>query len=534
MRFLMIKDAQIKATENGGFVFRGASDTALCSQTPPGMGFWPNGECVGDGGFHWIFTVNGVQKPRIGADNQPGEAELWRIANASPTVSYHLSLAPLAEVEAAGPDGPLSRTSFFMLAKDGAGLPATDGQAPQEKELLLMPGARVEILIPPLEAKTYALVSEGLQTGGDAWPRVVLAIVEGKGAGPTAQAVAATSAPLGPTTSGPDINRATAPSAAAATPPSRPLDEVKACDRLAGRERLILFVKNPTFFDGDKVWDRGDLLGLIAGVRERGQRDPDKARYFARPTGSTPLGQMEPHTLAELRPWLTKGFDQTAPNFIPAFGNPPTLSNICANFDPDGAAYEDWVLENWSNEIHNFHIHQTRFTIAPHAVADESYFSFPCAKAAYVTDPANPDYIADKPCWLDETKDGDSQTGFGDELIAQFYRGHLSTGVDSRVQHDAAHDSAPLPRGTTVCDGHIWSNQEIDAAIADNRPACRPGRATVRIRFNRREQIGAYVYHCHILEHEDRGMMGLIEVHDRGAQSAEDDGQRRASTRRFH
>jgi FtsP/CotA-like multicopper oxidase with cupredoxin domain len=293
MRFLMIKDAQIAPKPKGGFVFRGSSDTALCAQNPPSMGFWPDGECVGDADFRWIFTVNGVQKPRIGADNRPGEAELWRIANASPTLSYHLSLVPLAEVEAAtGSDVPLSRASFYVLAKDGTGLPDTGSQAAEEKELLLMPGARVEILIPPVDAKTYALVTEGLQTGGDTWPRVVLAIVEGKGAhvpvqNAAAPAVATTAAPLAPTTSGPDINRATAVATPATAKPSKPLDQVHACDGLAGRERLILFVKNPKFFDGDKVWNRGDFLGLIAGVRDAGQRDPDQARYFARPTAST-------------------------------------------------------------------------------------------------------------------------------------------------------------------------------------------------------------------------------------------------------
>jgi FtsP/CotA-like multicopper oxidase with cupredoxin domain len=523
MRFLMLKDAQIKLGP-GGFVFRGTSDTGLCPQTPSGMGFWPHAECLGDQGFRWIFTINGVQKPRIGADDRPGEAELWRIANASPTVSYHLSLVPLAEVEgAAGPDGPLSRTPFFVLAKDGAGLLETGGGAAMEQELLLMPGARVEILVPPLDAKTYALVTEGVQTGGDSWPRVVLAMVEGKGAAapaPAPNAPAAATAALAPMTSGPDINRATAAPSAAAAEPLKPLDQLRPCDRLAGRERLILFVKNPSFTSDDPTWGRGDLLGLIAGIRETGRRDPDQARFFERPTASTPIERMEPRALAEIRDWVKKPYNANEGlNFLPAFGHFPTLSDVCANFESDPAVYEDWVLENWSNEIHNFHIHQTRFTVAPHAVNDENYFDFPCDKPAYVTDPDKPDESkADKPCWLDQTNPGDPQIGFGDELIAQFYRGHLSTGFDSDVVRGSAHDSVPLPRGTTVCDGHVWDQKEIDAAT-DEKPACRPGRVTVRLRFNRRQQIGTFVYHCHILEHEDRGMMGVIEVRDPAAPS---------------
>jgi FtsP/CotA-like multicopper oxidase with cupredoxin domain len=36
------------------------------------------------------------------------------------------------------------------------------------------------------------------------------------------------------------------------------------------------------------------------------------------------------------------------------------------------------------------------------------------------------------------------------------------------------------------------------------------GRTTVRIAF--RDFNGRSVYHCHILDHEDLGMMGVIEV----------------------
>jgi hypothetical protein len=30
--------------------------------------------------------------------------------------------------------------------------------------------------------------------------------------------------------------------------------------------------------------------------------------------------------------------------------------------------------------------------------------------------------------------------------------------------------------------------------------------------FSRSEQVGTFVYHCHILEHEDAGMMAMINV----------------------
>jgi FtsP/CotA-like multicopper oxidase with cupredoxin domain len=39
-----------------------------------------------------------------------------------------------------------------------------------------------------------------------------------------------------------------------------------------------------------------------------------------------------------------------------------------------------------------------------------------------------------------------------------------------------------------------------------------PPGGTVRIRMRFRDFLGAFVYHCHILAHEDGGMMGVVEV----------------------
>jgi len=39
-----------------------------------------------------------------------------------------------------------------------------------------------------------------------------------------------------------------------------------------------------------------------------------------------------------------------------------------------------------------------------------------------------------------------------------------------------------------------------------------PVGGAVRIRMRFRNFVGAYVYHCHILGHEDAGMMGIVDV----------------------
>lgn len=40
---------------------------------------------------------------------------------------------------------------------------------------------------------------------------------------------------------------------------------------------------------------------------------------------------------------------------------------------------------------------------------------------------------------------------------------------------------------------------------------------TLRMDFRGSNSVGTYVYHCHLLEHEDAGMMGIIRVLPRNA-----------------
>ncbi|KIS29345.1 copper oxidase [Arthrobacter sp. SPG23] len=65
---------------------------------------------------------------------------------------------------------------------------------------------------------------------------------------------------------------------------------------------------------------------------------------------------------------------------------------------------------------------------------------------------------------------------------------------------------------------HVWPMQVIEeGGRAPDRPEWRDvvnipaqGRVKVRVAFN--DFVGRSVYHCHILDHEDLGMMGVIEV----------------------
>jgi FtsP/CotA-like multicopper oxidase with cupredoxin domain len=65
---------------------------------------------------------------------------------------------------------------------------------------------------------------------------------------------------------------------------------------------------------------------------------------------------------------------------------------------------------------------------------------------------------------------------------------------------------------------HVWPMQIIDAPGVDADAVIWqdvvnvPARSRVRVRIAFDDFTGRSVYHCHILDHEDRGMMGVIEV----------------------
>ena len=61
-------------------------------------------------------------------------------------------------------------------------------------------------------------------------------------------------------------------------------------------------------------------------------------------------------------------------------------------------------------------------------------------------------------------------------------------------------DNVPVPHGSGECDGSVanWRSGE-----------CQVAPVKVSIPFS---QVGDFVYHCHILEHEDGGMMAHIRV----------------------
>jgi FtsP/CotA-like multicopper oxidase with cupredoxin domain len=91
---------------------------------------------------------------------------------------------------------------------------------------------------------------------------------------------------------------------------------------------------------------------------------------------------------------------------------------------------EDWIIENRSNELHAFHIHQLHFMLLDH-----------------VGTPVNEPFLRDT-------------------VNVPYYNGRTLSYPSVRLRMD----------------------------------------------FRDPDIVGDFVYHCHLLEHEDRGMMGLIRV----------------------
>jgi len=136
---------------------------------------------------------------------------------------------------------------------------------------------------------------------------------------------------------------------------------------------------------------------------------------------------------------------------IPISEFDPTQEMVCVPLPGGAGVLETWELVNLTSEDHNFHIHQTRFYLLAGG-----------------------------------TSAGNAIPGTLNQAVVW-------------------HDNVPLPRPTpaanaAACDGTLGTVRS---------GACKPTTTLVSIPFRK---IGDFVFHCHILEHEDGGMMARIRV----------------------
>lgn len=464
VRHLIVKDMQVLGDHTGNF----QEDPAFCGVQTPGA---PNGKgvCAADQtaypGGNWFFTLNGQQYPSIPVARSDGE--IWRLTNASGSASYNLQLlndktkTPMAfqvvSIDGVAVSYPTGATAGqvvtvgnmrMKLAKCGSstplnplaailgGLLQTYSSAPVcATEMVMMPATRAEIHVAYRDANnaltgapsgaTATFRSTGLNTGpgGDSWPAVDLASVT--------------------------------------FPTGRPLliseaVHVKAADAASTYAPGGVFNQYSVVTDAVRAPLPNGCKALAAGHRRR--------VYFGNPNVPGGAG---PGQDAKGNPIFGLGYEE-----IDQFGNPVAGTFVdVAQFDPaqticlplgpmQRPVTETWELVNLTTELHNFHIHQTKFRkIDPTVTA---------------TTTSNP------------------------------------LGVFAR-QPGIEEDTVPLPYATPRAGSQPALNPDaVSCTVADYKGGrCGATPIVVQIPF---AKLGSFVYHCHILEHEDGGMMHAIRV----------------------
>lgn len=439
VRHITLKDTQVLADGT----LQDEEDPDFCLTSQGGTGSLGQGFCSGQdqsasgGGNYtngrWFFTLNGQQFPDIPV--AAGGGEIWRITNASGSVTYDLELFNPAQNQnmivqvlsvdgvGIGPSQGASAQSLAQILGNKASPQPCPGVVPSSSgwhrveplcttRLHIMPSARVEIwvayrdangaLVPPPPGAQAIFRTAGYLTGpdGDTWPAVDLATVHFSGASANANAKSVAPAALSVQSSAADLTEPqtlasdlTAANAAVQSDPS--------CKPLPKNHKRRIFFNAPA--------DDPDAFGL--GYEELDAK-----------------GVPVPGTFMDVKP-----FDPMTPTVCLTLGrgNSPVT--------------ERWELINLAGEDHNFHIHQVRFRVISTPEVDG--------------------------------------TDVPDQIFAK--------GI--------VMDSVPLPHADGTC-----------ITVADWRNgACTAHPATVDIPF---AIAGDFVYHCHILEHEDGGMMARIRV----------------------
>jgi hypothetical protein len=325
--------------------------------------------------------------------------------------------------------------------------PATDGSAAPvcATSLRMMPSARAEIFVPGNAAQGPAVlrtVHRLTGPAGDDWPNIDLAQITFTS--PTAEATSPRLPAYTPVI--PAAARALAPSGIFGGPAMTRLSggtspvsvnslTQEAAGRLGASRRARAKTLQPEADLDCTPLPAGKARQVLFGLPAPGS-DKFGLGYRARidfDSGNMPQLPLPPPQ---------KGDSVKIEEF-----KHDRLPTVCVQLAAGNrAATETWVLVNLAGEDHNFHVHQTRFSV------------------------------------LSTWKDGDNS-------------------IPMKVNGaPVLLDNVPIPSGGDGCDG------TVDAWIAGT---CKPTFVVVSIPFH---EVGDFVYHCHILEHEDGGMMAKITV----------------------
>jgi FtsP/CotA-like multicopper oxidase with cupredoxin domain len=410
----------------------------------------------------WIFPVSGQVHPRIAI--KAGKAEVWQLANIGADVSYRLRLETLEQKP--------RRLAFILRARDGAAFPP-DPARRRRTEIVLMPGARIEVLIErcsqgpgapdtkeprdcvdPSQRVEARLRTAGVVTGidadsGDQWPPVDLASVVFEAAPGSASATTRSMPPPAPPS---QTSPSPAPAGKVSTAPPSPRSG--ACDYRRYQAGPADFrvdsnlVRLIRFNNRDFGEHGGELFGIhVENFRMLDQAGKSIAVADLLAEGRVERRENQTSAIASISLddpcWKAAAGEHGDPaefaKFYPAF-NMEGAPNLTAAH----GAQEYWLLVNDSDECHNFHIHQSKFM-----VLDADF-------AAAGTRTSVTQCLGDR-------------------------------GFIPPINRNVLHDTYPLPPRSRVF---------------------------VMLTFNG-PKLGRFVFHCHILEHEDKGMMATMAVVDR-------------------
>jgi FtsP/CotA-like multicopper oxidase with cupredoxin domain len=426
------------------------------------------GFCQREPKLAWLFTLNGQRFPTISVAG--GQNVLIRMGNLSSNIGYWLELYN----EADGTPLPLTLLSLDGVvparpAPENAGKPA---EAVKVDNLLLMPASRAEIYVrnddkPHTAPQVFILRTKGLQNiGNDEWPEIQLAriVLEPNVVASSimvAQNAPVATAPLAPAKAA-IIEKAILPEGC-----------VRDLDPTVHEYRRVTFIPEGRTSDGMQT-DWSVLTEIVRPPEGSGLLDEgDPKMVPANPTETTidldangvPTGvPFEDYVGADgLVDWT-----KTNPK------------HVCIEIDHgahEGSHKQLWVLFNATATLHNFHIHQMKFRLATQKELEEHHIAPPAQ--SHTCDQASncsqPDY--------------------------NFYDDQSSSTIDSVCKSTATapprcllwHDTIPLPPFEKVF---------------------------IVMSFDAKQQIGRFVFHCHILKHEDGGLMAPIEVWEPNAASA--------------
>lgn len=376
----------------------------------------------------WLFTINGQHYPTV--TMQPGRNQIWRVANLSASLTYLLTLVD----DDTGQEQPMTVLALDGLVA-GTSKPGDNGlrAGVRLKRILLMPAGRAEVLIlnrGGRDGRNLTLRTLGITTGpaGDPWPRIDLARVV---------------MPPRYATARPDADMASAAELPAADAPDVPLDAVlpQAAPTSAVPYRtpgsVAAVPANCVTLPAASNWPARRRITFTNDAAE----DDFELGSEVVDVNGTPIDSQ--HTI------LPQPFP------MQAMLEPHSVKHVC----PRLGEQEVWELVNKTGELHNFHLHQSKFRLSRPGDAGAP------RDMVAVQDP----------------------TG----IIAQYEP--EAQGAVPTANVDVWHDVVPVPPSDG--NGH-------------------DGRVFVTIPFYARQQVGDFVFHCHILEHEDGGMMAVVQVFD--------------------